>query len=228
MSKLIDLTGKKFSRLTVLNIGVKKGDRVYWVCKCDCGTIKEIMGHSLKRGVTKSCGCLKIETCSLNVVKTIPIAWEVDEKTGCWNCISHKMSDKGYPVMNRNGEGSHVHRYLYQEKYGRLPKDIQVRHKCDNRQCINLEHLEIGTNYDNVQDKIKRGRAFYGIPAKGEKNYRAKLTDAQAYEILNDNVSKNVDLAKLYNVGCTTISEIRRRKKWRHIPLETNIVIRIN
>lgn len=54
MGSLIDLTGQKFGRLTVLSY---KGNRV-WECKCDCGTIKDIVGENIRSGGTKSCGCL--------------------------------------------------------------------------------------------------------------------------------------------------------------------------
>lgn len=61
MSRVKDLTGQKFNRLTVLYpVGIING-RMNFACKCDCG--KEIIstGDKLKRGNTKSCGCLKIE-----------------------------------------------------------------------------------------------------------------------------------------------------------------------
>lgn len=61
MPSKIDLTGKKFGRWTVLKQGNKKGKRLYWLCKCECGTIKEVSGESLRSGKSKSCGCLRNE-----------------------------------------------------------------------------------------------------------------------------------------------------------------------
>ena len=56
--RLIDLTGQHFGYLTVLEKGHSDRNRtVYWKCKCDCGTIKEIAGGNLRDGRTKSCGC---------------------------------------------------------------------------------------------------------------------------------------------------------------------------
>ena len=57
MSRKIDLTGKTFGRLTVLEQAAGRK----WVCKCECGTVKEIFAQSLTKGVTKSCGCLQRE-----------------------------------------------------------------------------------------------------------------------------------------------------------------------
>ena len=58
---LIDLTGQKFGRLKVVRRSYPnaKDGRVMWLCRCECGIKKDISGHSLKGGDTKSCGCLK-------------------------------------------------------------------------------------------------------------------------------------------------------------------------
>ena len=61
MGELVDLTGQKFGRLTVIRIATEeeRNNRaeVYWLCKCDCGNEKIISGHSIKRGLVVSCGC---------------------------------------------------------------------------------------------------------------------------------------------------------------------------
>lgn len=61
MPKLIDLTGQKFNRWTVLERAENKGKAVYWKCQCECGTIKNVQGHHLRNGASKSCGCLQKE-----------------------------------------------------------------------------------------------------------------------------------------------------------------------
>lgn len=65
MSKLIDLTGKKFGKLTVIsradNYISRHGAISCWLCRCDCGTELVVRGSNLKSGHTKSCGCLVSE-----------------------------------------------------------------------------------------------------------------------------------------------------------------------
>lgn len=68
MSKLVDLTGMKFGRLTVLQLDEERSTprHKYWICQCDCGNVKSILGDNLKKpedkkGSCKSCGCLKRE-----------------------------------------------------------------------------------------------------------------------------------------------------------------------
>ena len=63
MSKLIDLTGQTYGRLTVLH---KDTERItksgsYWICQCSCGKIKSVKSSSLRRGEIESCGCLRNE-----------------------------------------------------------------------------------------------------------------------------------------------------------------------
>lgn len=57
----IDITGKKYGRLTVLKEAGTRKWKVYWLCLCECGKTKEINGGALKNGKTKSCGCLRSE-----------------------------------------------------------------------------------------------------------------------------------------------------------------------
>ena len=66
MGRLIDLTGKRFERLIVLerDKSVNSNKGAYWLCKCDCGNIKSISSKSLRQGLTKSCGCLNKEIIS--------------------------------------------------------------------------------------------------------------------------------------------------------------------
>ena len=62
MGAFIDLTGKKFGRLTVVEKLYKKGNEWYWKCQCDCGNFCEVRGVNLRTNRTKSCGCLKQES----------------------------------------------------------------------------------------------------------------------------------------------------------------------
>ena len=68
MGKIIDMTGKKFGRLTVVEFDPNKkiNNKAYWICKCDCGNILSVRGQDLRQGKTKSCGCYMREKSSIN------------------------------------------------------------------------------------------------------------------------------------------------------------------
>lgn len=61
MGKLQDLTGEKFGRLTVIKRDYSANNQTKWICKCECGKEKSVLASNLKRGLTKSCGCLSAE-----------------------------------------------------------------------------------------------------------------------------------------------------------------------
>ena len=63
MTKLIELTGQKFGRLTVIKKVEGKGTstNARWLCKCDCGNEITVLGTTLRRGASKSCGCIRAE-----------------------------------------------------------------------------------------------------------------------------------------------------------------------
>lgn len=60
--KLIDLTGQRFGRLTVVRRDYSK-KYTAWICKCDCGNTTSTDGYQLRKGITKSCGCYHAELC---------------------------------------------------------------------------------------------------------------------------------------------------------------------
>ena len=61
MPKLIDLTGKVFDKLTVLEKAPSRARHVYWKCQCECGNIVEVSAESLKRNIPHDCGCVKLQ-----------------------------------------------------------------------------------------------------------------------------------------------------------------------
>jgi hypothetical protein len=71
MGGLVDLTGKKYGRLTVLRQGAKvaHGGAAKWICRCECGTEKSFIGKLLRSGNTTSCGCFCKEAKSKRFTK---------------------------------------------------------------------------------------------------------------------------------------------------------------
>lgn len=62
MGRKIDLTGQRFGRLTVLyDDGKDRFGNYIWKCKCDCGNTVSVVSNSLRRGLTRSCGCYQLE-----------------------------------------------------------------------------------------------------------------------------------------------------------------------
>ena len=71
VSKVIDLTGKIFGRLHVLEKAPSTGGQAEWICQCDCGKIKKVKGEHLRTGAIQSCGCYMSER--ISKTKTIDL-----------------------------------------------------------------------------------------------------------------------------------------------------------
>lgn len=143
------------------------------------------------------------------------ITYEIDDN-GCHICTSHAKTFNGYPKIKVNQKDLRMSRFLYAKAYGEIPEGLLVRHKCDNRACINLDHLELGTHAQNTRDMVERGRLvnFVGV---GEENPRAKLDEATVRLIKSDKTSTNKALAAIYGVHHSTISAIRKGKIWSYV-----------
>ena len=76
---------------------------------------------------------------------------------GCWN-YTYKTNNQGYAPMRVNGKYTPAHRISYEYFKGAIPDGLFICHKCDNRACVNPEHLYAGTQKDNIKDMFDRGR----------------------------------------------------------------------
>lgn len=136
-------------------------------------------------------------------------------ENGCFICTSHYKNKEGYTRMRKNGKKTLIHRHIYEECFGEIPKDLVIRHKCDNPTCINPEHLELGTIQDNVNDRMKRKR-HKSPNKKGENHHMNKLKECDVIYIRKSNESRKV-LSKKFKVSECTISDIRNRKTWKEV-----------
>lgn len=134
----------------------------------------------------------------------------------CMICISHCKDQDGYTRIYYNGKPNRLYRIIYEKKFGSIPMNMVIRHKCDNPYCCNIEHLTIGTQKDNVADMWSRNRQrdFTKDLCIGEKNGLNKLTKAQVKEIYLSPLSYK-ELAKRYNVSSTNIYYIKHKLIWK-------------
>lgn len=133
--------------------------------------------------------------------------------TGCWNVIGRKPNASGYyEANNRTGCDRLLHRISYKLAFNDLKPEEVVRHQCDNRGCINPEHLLKGSHADNVRDRVERNRS-----ALGTKNGRAKLTEEDVRSIKNSNIKSGTALANYFGVTRKVIYNIRAGNTWKHV-----------
>lgn len=140
------------------------------------------------------------------------------DSNGCYNVISHKINSKGYATFFREGKVRKIHRYLYEKVNGKLNKDLCVRHLCNNRGCINPEHLMKGTNYENVQDRIN-----FGVCPIGEINGKSKYSfkDVKNIFLAQGNAK---EIGKRFNMNPKYVYKIKSGERWKRTLLEKGVI----
>lgn len=147
---------------------------------------------------------------------------DVGKEDECWEWQS-SINTPGYGHFRDDGELYLAHRTAWKLEEGDIG-DNWVLHHCDNKICVNTNHLYLGDESDNVQDAWDRGQMYYTGPYiepedfQGEKGPGAKLTNSEVKKIkekLGDYTQ--VELADEYGVQQGTISNIKLGKTWSHI-----------
>lgn len=116
---------------------------------CDCGRQKTYPLHAVISGNTRSCGCQNPRT---------PLLWGPhlwrEDSFGCW-VWQGRLNSGGYAMFGN----VRANRKALMEKLGRtLVRKEVARHTCDRPECVNPEHLLPGTQSNNLDDAVARGR----------------------------------------------------------------------
>lgn len=133
-----------------------------------------------------------------------------DDPSGCW-LWTGSMS-RNYGQIGRHGRPLLAHRAAWELAHGDIPNGLYVLHRCDNGRCVNPAHLFLGTQRDNIRDMVAKGRDRF----TGERAYQAILTTEQVRTIRCSTESARA-IAKRLGVAFQTISDVRRRKNWKHV-----------
>lgn len=174
--------------------------------------------------------------CSQKCYRAAPVSiferfWRKVTKTdSCWMWTGCVSTD-GYGRIKLDKPSSlnrTTHKLSWEIANGPVPDGLFVLHKCDVRRCVNPEHLFLGTQQDNVDDMLSKGRNQRGSGhymarrggGKGEDNRASKLTEAQVLEIRARYKPRTVGvdvLAKDFGVSRSTVWLVIKRKLWDHI-----------
>lgn len=128
--------------------------------------------------------------------------YTVNQQTGCWEWNGRLNSD-GYGMIGHK----RAHRESYEHFKGPIGK-LFVCHKCDNRKCMNPEHLFTGTQSDNMRDMALK---------KGSSNIKLSVTDViKIRALIADGIDKN-ELARQFAITRDHLKSIENRRAWSYI-----------
>lgn len=133
---------------------------------------------------------------------------KIHKTDSCW-IWNGAIGTGGY---GRFGKYFKAHRFSYQLYKGTIPKGLHVLHRCDVRLCVNPEHLWLGTNQDNIDDRNRKGRQ-----TKGTKHPFSKLDELQLVCIRNLLTMKvnQQHIAKYFKVDPSQISRINTGHQYK-------------
>lgn len=221
MGKIIDLTGQKFGKLTVIKrLGSDKYKKAIWLCQCDCGNLKQATSNNLRRGLIKSCGCIKgkylreqsnfytikgdIVELKIQSKKYGEIVFIIDNddldiiKNYQWTV--RKLYSNFYAYTGKwKGKAIALHRLI-----SKCPDNLVVDHinrnTLDNRKC----NLRLCNNLVNIKNRPTNKVGYRGIILNSSGNYRVRLQInkvkyEKTFKLLEDAINYRKELEEKYH-----------------------------
>jgi hypothetical protein len=110
--------------------------------------------------------------------------------------------------------GKRAHRLSWELHYGKIEVGMCVCHRCDNKHCVNPDHLFLGTSAENTADMDAKGRRK---AVKGSMHGWSKVDEDEIRQILiiKDNTQKQI--GDMFGLTQHSISRIKARKTWTHV-----------
>lgn len=164
-------------------------------------------------GLISDCDAEATMSTPLNDKKTFDTRYD-KKANGCWEWRG-RVAGNGYASFSYAKKIEYAHRMSYRFYKGEIPCGLLVCHTCDNRRCVNPDHLFLGTYKDNFADMRQKGRSL-----KGDKSHKAKFTDDTIFEALelHDFGVSMQQISLLYDMSMGYLYEVKhgtRRVGWK-------------
>ena len=158
---------------------------------------------------------LRVIPATLSIADRLRFVGWTETPNGCREWAGSRFGN-GYGRLPVDNTTIGAHRASYEAWVGPIGEGLLVRHKCDNPPCINPDHLETGTNKDNMQDMVSRGRSAH---LQGEACAQAKLSNKDVIEIrrLYETGLTQTEIGPMFGTTNKNVHEIVHNKTWTHL-----------
>jgi hypothetical protein len=164
------------------------------LCACGCGGHAPVASRSNARlGHVKGTPLKFIS--GHNKRNTTDLSRYEILENGCWLWLGSK-GKKGYGRVQLNGEHTNAHRAIYEAKFGYLPPEVHVDHKCRNTSCVNPDHMQPRSAPSNSADTS-----------------RVRLT-SDALRFIKSSSATSAAIARFLGVSRQTVSDVRCGRTW--------------
>lgn len=198
--------GRKYKHLVLLKfLGNKK-----WLCKFNCGHEAIVATCNLDKQKACSRQC-SIDNDDWKQKRKKEILDKCKIENGCWRWYG-SINKFGYGNSSFRCKRMLAHRLSWFLFNSEIPYGLDVCHKCDVRDCVNPNHLFLGTASDNVKDAFNKGRI-----RRDGKNHPGCKIDQETIEKIFDMRNKGlmqIKIAELLGLHQTSVSKILRNKHW--------------
>lgn len=137
--------------------------------------------------------------------------------SGCWEW-THSLDRVGYGKIKALNRTLQAHRFSWMVFRGEIPDSLCVLHECDNRKCVNPDHLFLGTQKDNMDDCARKGRNADMKKLARESN--SKVTEDQVREIRRlyfEGGLRQEDIGNQFGLSKGGVQAIASRRCWKDI-----------
>lgn len=152
-----------------------------------------------------------------NVINRFLAHVRVNSASDCWEWTGYVMPN-GYGSFKYLRKGIYAHRMSYLIHKGDIPEGMFVCHACDNRACVNPDHIWVGTGKDNANDRDSKNRHWVQC---GVKSWNARFTEGDVRNIRKqaNEGGRGIQtrLAREYGAAKSTIRDIITGHTWAHV-----------
>lgn len=198
MPKFIDITGHRYGDWTVLKRAPTRNLNTYWSCKCDCGTIRQVISGDLRFGKSVGCGCADGRFVS-SIIR-YELSYIPEPNSGCYLWMGY-LDQKGYGRIKINGKSFKAHKFAYEHFIGPVAEGLELDHLCRIRCCVNPWHLEPKLHSENVRC--------------GDQAKLSWVEVDKIRQIYSESNKTYKELAVQFNVYHGTIARVIREETWK-------------